>query len=262
MTRFDFFSAASAGEFSNGASALHNLNPAVKLLTTAVFIVSVVSFGRYELSRLFPYIFYPTLIGAVSGAPYAPLFKRFMAALPFCLFAGVSNIVFDKAPAFSVAGFAVTYGLISFLTVIFKTYLCVFAVFLLVCVTPLYRLTAAMRFLKTPAVFIAVFEMTVRYAGALQSEAYAKYTAYSLRAGRVKGVKINHMGALLGQLLISGLNRAERVYAAMKLRGYNPGAPSSAEFKLNRADLVFGFAVCFFCAGLRAFDIYSFLGAA
>jgi len=46
-------------QLSGGDTCVHRLHPTMKLLTTAVFIITVVSFDRYAFGRLVPYIFYP-----------------------------------------------------------------------------------------------------------------------------------------------------------------------------------------------------------
>lgn len=238
---------------------MHKLHPTVKLLTTGVFIVVAVSFDRYAFGRLIPYVFYPTLLMALSETPYAMLLKRFLIALPFCLFAGISNAIFDRVPAFAVNGVTVSYGAISLFTIIFKTYLCVMAVLLLVASTPLAEITASMRRLKLPDVFVALFEMTYRYIGVLFEEAYSMHVAYILRSRGKKGVDIKNIGSFLGQLLLRSFDRAERVYNAMKCRGYAQGALSRGYEKLKIRDWIFGFAACFAFIAFRIIDTKTFL---
>lgn len=116
--------------------------------------------------------------------------------------------------------FSITSGMLVFFSVLFKTYLCVMAVLLLVATTPVVSLTDSLRLLRVPLVFINVFEMTYRYIGTLLEQTNSMYTAYRLRGGRKKGVELRHMGPFLGQLLLRSFDRAERVYSAMQCRGY------------------------------------------
>jgi cobalt/nickel transport system permease protein len=210
-------------QLSAGSTCIHRLHPLVKLLASALFVVTVVSFNRYALAQLVPYIFYPMLLTALSETPYKTLVKRFLIALPFCLFAGISNVFFDNTTAFAIGSITVSWGLISLLTILFKTYLCVMAVLILVSVTPFSELTGALRRLRTPGIFITMFEMTYRYIGVLLHEAYSMSIAYSLRSLNRKGIEMRDMGSFAGQLLIRSFDRADRVYNAMKCRGYAPG---------------------------------------
>ena len=238
-----------------GNTIIHRLHPMVKLLATAVFVITVVSFGRYSFGRLVPYVFYPTLMMALSETPYTMLLKRFFIALPFCLFAGVANVLFDRAAAFAIGGVTVSYGVVSLLTILFRVYLCVMAVLILVSVTPLSEIIKSFRRLRTPDIFVIVFEMTYRYIGVLFEEAYSMYTAYSLRNVNVKGIEIKDMGGFTGQLLIRSVDRADRVYNAMKCRGYALHSPPPDGGKLTKSDAAFCAVTCFLCAACRFIDV-------
>jgi cobalt/nickel transport system permease protein len=250
-------------QLASGSTCIHRLNPLAKLLTAAVFIVTVVSFNRYALGRLIPYIFYPALLMALSETPYTMLFKRFLIALPFCLFAGISNIIFDRNTAFVINDIAVNYGVISFFSILFKTYLCVMAVLMLVSVTRFSELTAELRRLRLPQIFIIMFELTYRYIGVLLNEAYSMSIAYSLRGPNRKGIEVRDMGSFVGQLLIRSFDRAERVYNSMKCRGYSSdyalqNIPQKKE-TLVLQDFIFLFLVCLLCALFRFVDINAML---
>lgn len=157
---------------------------------------------------------------ALSETPYSMLLKRALLALPFCLLAGLSALFLETGAAFSLGDIVITRGMLVFLSVLLKTYLCVMAVLLLVATTPVVSLTDALRALRVPFLFISVFEMTYRYIGTLLDQTGSMYTAYRLRGGRRKGIELRHMGAFLGQLLLRSFDRAERVYSAMQCRGY------------------------------------------
>jgi len=252
-------------KLSGGNSCVHRLSPSVKLLTTAVFIVTVVSFDRYALARLTPYVFYPALLMALSETPYSALLKRFLIALPFCLFAGISNIIFDAAPAFALGAVTVSRGVVSFFSILFKTYLCVMAVLLLAAVTPFAQITGSMRRFRLPQIFIVMFEMTYRYIGVLVTEAYSMFTAYSLRSANGKGIAIKDMGGFTGQLLLRGFDRADRVYSAMKCRGYSSNyALSETRRKsenLKAGDFIFLFVSCILCITFRVININALFSA-
>lgn len=174
-------------QFSGRDSVIHRRHGLAKMLSAFVFIVTVVSFSRYEIGRIIPYVFYPVVLAALSDTPWKLLRKRISLALPFALFAGVSNIIFDRTDAFAIGSFAVSYGMISFIAIFFRTFLCVAAVMLLVAVTPFWDLSVQLRRLHLPELFISMFEMTYRYIGTLLEEAGTMYTAYMLRSPNRKG---------------------------------------------------------------------------
>ena len=206
---------------SAGKTAIHRLHPLAKLLSCAVFIIFTASYGRYDFIRLVPYLFYPFVMAALAELPFRLLFSRVLVALPFCLFAGVSNVIYDTGTVYSAGGFTLSFGMLSLATILLKMFLCVMAALLLVATTPFTELTSQLRRLRVPAAFVMVFEMTYRYVGVLLEEVYSMTTAYKLRSGVKKAIEMRHMGSFAGQLLLRAVDRAERVYAAMRCRGYS-----------------------------------------
>jgi cobalt/nickel transport system permease protein len=224
-------------------------------LAAAVYILTVVSFDRFSFGRLIPFIFYPALLMALSQTPYSKLNRRFLIALPFCLFAGMSNIIFDRAAAFTIGGITVNWGLVSFAVILFRTYLCVMAVLILVSVTPLSDLANELRRLQLPAIFVIMFELSYRYIGVLLNEVYSMSIAYFLRSPNRKGIEIRDMGSFAGQLLIRSFDRAERVYNAMKCRGFTPGYVFQNQPAPRIKDFVFLATVCLLCVTFRFVDV-------
>ena len=226
-------------QLSGGQSTVHLRHPSVKLVSAFVFIVLVVSFDRTEFGRLIPFVFYPVVLMALSGTPWPIVLKRVALALPFGLLAGISNIIFDTSTALTMAGIAVSTGVVSFFSILFRTFLCVTAVLLLVAVTPFNQLTGHLRRMHVPDIFVTLFEMIYRYIGVLMEEASSMYTAYMLRSTEHKGLQMRHMGSFVGQLLIRSFDRAERVYAAMKCRGYPGRTLRKERSPILMADAIF-----------------------
>ncbi len=202
------------------ASFIRNIHPVCKWVTTLAFILVVLSFDRLDGKGLLPYLAYSVVVLALARVPYRTLLKRCVPALPFCLLVGLSHMAYDKGGAFVVAGFAIPFGVATFLIFMLRTFLCVSAALVLVAVTPLSELSAGLRSLRVPDVLVTTFEMTYRYIGLLWEETWSAYTAYSLRRAGGRGVALRHVGSFIGTLLLRSLDRAERVYCAMLGRGY------------------------------------------
>ena len=241
-------------QLSAGKSVLHSLHPGAKLIFSFVFIITVISFGRHDFGRLVPYIFYPAVLIPLSGTPYALLFKRFVLAAPFCLFMGISAVLLEKETAFSAGNISVSFGILSLSVIIYRTWLCVMAVLLLAAVTPLSELSAQLRRLGMPDIFITMFEMTYRYLGVLFTEAASMRTAYALRSAGTKGVDIRHAGTFIGCLLLRSFDRAERIYAAMKCRGYGLHCEVRKTKTFRMRDALFCAVVCSLCLLFRFVD--------
>jgi cobalt/nickel transport system permease protein len=183
-------------------------------------MVTVISFDRYALRPLLPFLFYPSILIALGELPPALLFRRAALALPFCLFTGISNCVFERDAAFYAGSLGVSFGFISLCTLLLRTLLCVAAVLILIATTPWPRLFSQLRRFRVPGVFMTVFELCYRYSAVLLAEAHSMYTAYLLRSRGAKGVAMHHMGSFVGCLFLRSVDRAERVYSAMQCRAY------------------------------------------
>jgi len=229
---------------SAGKTVIHRLHPLAKILSAFVFIVFVASFGRYDFLRLAPYLFYPFVMMALAELPYRLLLTRVLIALPFCLFAGISNVLFDSNTAFVIGGVTVSLGALSLATILIKMYLCVMAALLLVATTPFTELTAQLRRLKVPVIFVMIFEMTFRYIGVLLEEVHSMITAYKLRSGTKKRLEMKHMGSFVGQVILRGFDRAERVHSAMRCRGHSLNHIPPARRRLRVSDVFAVLAVC------------------
>jgi len=239
-----------------GNTVIHRLHPLVKILTAFIFIVTVVSFGRYDLVRLTPYLFYPFILMALAALPYKVLLLRVVIALPFCLFAGISNVIFERTVAFDIGGMAVSFGVISLFTILMKMYLCVMAALLLIATTPFTELTAQLRRMRVPMVFVMVFETTFRYIGVLLEEVHSMIIAYRLRSGLKKAIEIKHMGTFTGQLVLRGFDRAERVHMAMRCRGYSLSCIPPARRQLTAVDYIMLAAVTIPAVLLRIIEVF------
>jgi cobalt/nickel transport system permease protein len=207
---------------------------------------------------MLPYIFYTQIMMALAEIPFSLLFKRYLIAVPFCLFAGISNVIFDQKIAFSIGGLEVSYGVISLFTILFRAYLCIIALLILVGTTPFAQLAAQMRRLKLPDIFVTVFEMIYRYIGVLVSEAHSMNLAYSLRSNGRKAIEFKHVGSFLGQLMLRSIDRAERVYAAMKCRGYAMRDFTRVRQKVRISDVVYLVFIIIACLFFRLFFIGYF----
>jgi cobalt/nickel transport system permease protein len=193
---------------------------------------------------------------ALAELPYKLLLSRVLIALPFCLFAGLSNVIFDRTAAFTISGVTVSLGVLSLATILLKMYLCVMSALLLVATTQFTELTAQLRRLHVPMTFVMVFEMTFRYIGVLLEEVHAMTTAYKLRSGTKKALEMRHMGSFEGQILLRGFDRAERVHAAMRCRGYSLKHIPPARKRFLGSDLLALLAVCVPAILLRFFRFW------
>lgn len=203
------------------ASPVHNLCPLAKLLVTTAYIAAVASYGKYDLSGLSVMPLYPALLFALSGIPVRACFHKLRFVLPLVLAVGLFNPLLDRAPYLTLGGVSVSGGVASMLTLMLKGILCLTASFLLMATTRIDALCAALRRLHVPGLLVTLLLLTYRYVGVMTEEVAVMTDAYRLRAPGQTGVRFNAWGSFLGQVLLRSTDRAEELYASMRLRGYH-----------------------------------------
>ncbi|MEG1136898.1 cobalt ECF transporter T component CbiQ [Clostridium sp.] len=215
-------------------TSIHRLHPLVKLLTTVVYLTVVVSFGKYEISSLLPFIFYPVIIFALAELPVAPILKRILFVEPFIIGVGILNPLFDQNTMI-LGGIVISRGWVTFLSIFIKCGLTVAVSILLIATTGMDKLAVALRMLKIPKIFVLQLLLTYRYISVLIEEVSRMMRAYSLRAPGQKGIHRSVWGSFAGQLILRTFERAQRVYQSMNLRGftgeYNTGDVAKLSFK-------------------------------
>jgi len=240
-------------------SAVHRVHPLAKLAVTMAYLVAAASFGRYETVRLLPLFFYPVVVWAAAELPLRPILKRVLLAGPLILGIGALNPLFDQRLV-AVGGVAVAQGWLAFLSIAVKCTLTVTAALLLLATTGMDRLAAALRMLRVPRLFVLQLLLTYRYISVLMEETGRTLLAYSLRAPRQKGVRPGAWGPLAGQLLLRTYDRSQRVYQAMRLRGFDGEYRTGGEARVRPADWAYLLGWAAFFAVLRMYDVPVTLG--
>ena len=204
-----------------GESPVHALCPLAKFFATIAYIVVVVSFDKYDFAGLVPMVLWPVLLFEFSGIPVSTCFHKLRFVLPLVLAVGLFNPLFDRAPYLTLGGVAVSGGVVSMVTLMCKGAFCLMASFLLMATTRIDALCAALRRLRVPGMILTLLLLTYRYVGVMTEEVAIMTDAYKLRAPGQKGVHYTAWGSFLGQLLLRSMDRAEELYAAMRLRGFH-----------------------------------------
>jgi len=221
-------------DLANKNTSIHNIHPLAKVIATVIYLIMLTSCGRYEISRLLPYIFYPVLIFAFAELPAVPILKRVLLVEPLIIGIGILNPLFDNY-TINIGDFAISRGWITFFSIFIKSSMAIVASLLLVATTGMDKMALALRMLKIPKIFVLQLLLTYRYISVLIEEVFKMQRAYTLRAPGQKGIHISAWGSFAGQLILRAFDRAQRVYQAMSLRGftgeYNTGEIPKFMFK-------------------------------
>ena len=208
-----------------GDSPLHRMDPRAKLVTTLVFIVTVVSFGKYELSALIPFFVFPLVQISVGSLPVGYLLRKVLIVAPFALFIGIFNPLLDRDILFRLGGVHFSGGWISYLSILLRFVLTVTAALTLVALTGFNTVCLALEKLGVPRPFVVQLLFLYRYIFVLTDEAARLARARALRTFESRGMGFKPFVSILAQLLLRTLDRAQRVHLAMRCRGFEGHMP-------------------------------------
>ena len=127
---------------------------------------------------------------------------------------------------------------------------------------PVARTLAAAGSLGVPSTFVLIAQLAHRYALTLFGEARRLRTAMLSRGFRIRTSAHTYrsIGHAAGALLVSGGERAERVAAAMKARGFDGTPRSLVPFQTRPSDVLAFVVILFVSAALLMWE-YALLSA-
>lgn len=236
--------------FIPGNSAVHRTGATVKLLLTLIFLIFL---GLIPFGTWIPYLlFFVLLLSAefASKIQIGYFLKRAFIALPFVL-AAIPLVFSGPDPSHGLilpGKIHLTIsdeGVVRFISIALKSWISVQAAILLTATTRFNELLAALRGLRTPALFVAVLSLMWRYLAIIIDEAQSMLHARASRSVSLPGVRqggsiawrARVTGGMAGALFLRSLERSDRVYAAMLSRGYNGDLPAITTSRLPAKDL-------------------------
>jgi cobalt/nickel transport system permease protein len=242
--------------FQEGGSLLHRLEARTKLLITLAFIfaATLTPTGRWEvLGGLAILLAAGVILGTLS-----PLLvmRRSALALPFVLAAVPLLFTREGDELFTIPVLAWRWtasdaGLEAVLTILLKSWLSVSAAVVLTATTPAADLLRALRGLHVPRLIVTTVSFMYRYIFVIGEEAQRLMRARDSRSavlGEGSGGSIRPdgrasarwrarvLGNMVGSLFLRSYERAERIYDAMRSRGYDGELRSLAVTSLRRLD--------------------------
>lgn len=218
---------------------VHRLDPRAKVVTTLVFIVCVVSFGKYEVLPMLPFALFPIALASEGGLPLELIGKRLLLAAPFAVFLGIFNPLLDREIVGRIGSLAISGGWVSYASILVRFVLTAGAALVLVGTTRFNDVVLALERLGTPEVLATQLLLLYRYIFVLAEEVMRMSRARTLRSFGGRGMGMRVYIQMLGQLLLRTFARAERIYAAMLGRGFDGHVRSPRRLSFTARDAVF-----------------------
>jgi len=240
---------------------VHRLDPRVKVIATMLFLLTVVSFPKYEVLALFPFFLFPVLLMTIGEIPVLFILKKVLLVSPFAVFIGIFNPFLDTRIAAVIVGIPVSAGWISFAAIMLKFSLTISAAILLIATTSFPGVCHALRQLGFPSLFTSQLLFLYRYIFVLMEEAMRIIRARDMRSFGKRGTEMKVFVRLIGILFLRTVDRAERIYYAMLSRGFQGDILTLKQFRIKAGDSAFMAATIALLAVFRFFRVTEQIGS-
>jgi cobalt/nickel transport system permease protein len=255
-----FFDISYLDTLSYQKTPVHQLDPRAKLVTTLLFVAIVLSFDKYAIAALIPFVIYPVVLAALGSLPITYLMSKILIAAPLALFVGIFNPFFDRAVMVHLGSISISGGWVSFASIMLRFALTVSAALILIASTGFNSVCMALEKMGTPKIFAAQLLFLYRYLFVLTDEAARMVRARSLRTFEGRGMEFRVFIHMVGQLLLRTLDRAKRIHLAMRCRGFDGEIRVVRPLKIRVRDIGFMLGWSIFFLFMRFYDLPHWLG--
>ncbi len=232
-----------ADELSKRDTVLARIHPVGKLLITLLYLIALLSFPVYNLTGVFGMAVYPVLIYQLGELSVQDALRHLRGLFLLLFLVGIANPVLDREVLVCWGTLRISGGMISFATLFLKGSFALLSSYALLVSTGMENLCYAMQCMHLPGMLIVVVMLIYRYCILFLQQAKRRMLAYELRVPGQSGVSRKAWGSLAGSMLLGSIDRAQRVYESMQLRGFEGVFHVSGNRRWRKKD-TFVFCVC------------------
>lgn len=212
----------------------------VSLLLTLVYLGLMLSVPLGDLSTIILFGIYPVAAAMDIEGGYGKIFRSSLAVLPFVLFIGIFNPIFDRTVEFEAFGIKISHGWVTFVSILVRGIFAMQALLILIHKEGFYGMCGAFRRLGVPSALTNQMMMVYRYMQVFLTELLAMRRARAARSfdgSRRLGLRM--WATLIGQLLLRTFDRARAIHNAMLARGFRGEIPTrTRKVKITPASLI------------------------
>lgn len=241
-------------------SPLHRLDPRAKLITTLIFMVTVISFDKYAFSALIPFFIFPVVQVSIGGLPAGYLLRKVLLVSPFAILIGIFNPLLDRDILVHIGALQISGGWLSFFSILTRALLTVTAAFILIAATGFTAVCTALARLGVPRPFVVQLMFLYRYLFVLTDEAARMIRAISLRSFQAGGMGFKTFVSVMGHLLLRTLDRAQRIHLAMFCRAFDGEIRLMRPLKIGNKELVYMLGWSSLFIVMRLYNVSRILG--
>jgi cobalt/nickel transport system permease protein len=238
--------------FSEGASLAHRLDPRGKIVVAALFAILVAAAQTYVLALAG--LALALLFLALARLPVKQVAVRLLVVNSFVFFLWlVLPFTYPGEAAWSLGPLTATrQGLAHTGLITLKSNAIIIALMALIATVPIVTLGQALHTLRLPDKLCHLLLFTYRYIYVFEQEYRRLVQAMKIRGFRPRTNLHTYRSYanLTAMLLVRSFDRAERVFAAMRCRGFQGTFYSLKTFTWQRRDGIFLAAALVALAGL------------
>lgn len=223
----------------NAKYLLQHIDTRAKLITTVMFLFSVLFISVYNLSAIIVHMVFPIVLCSLGRISYFTTFKRSLIILPFVLFIGIFNPIYDTTPLIFIGNTAISAGWISFLSIIVRGLISTQAVIILISSSGFNNISHAMNRLGIPTLLSTQLLFAYRYIFVLLNEALNMHRARTARSYGIDSYPFKMWGVFIGQLFLRAVEHSKTINQAMLSRGFTGEIPLAQQHIWDRKDTFF-----------------------
>ncbi len=236
------------------------LHPSVSIVLTLIYVVCVTSLSIYNVVGLLQMFLFVFILFEMHDLSFVAIFVRLRVVWALLFLLGIANVFIDRSIVIYWLGIPMSGGVLSFMTLYLKEFLCVSACWAMVQIHGMENLCYGMQKLHVPRVLIVVIMLIDRYLIQLLKEVQRSSIAYSFRAPNQKGIQSRAWGSFVGSILLRSIDRAQILYESMCLRAFH-GEFYLRNSSVNTKQSIFYFVgMIFFVLVLRFIPVFSWVG--
>ena len=216
-------------ELGDKYTMIHKIDSSIKIIVTIIYVIKVLSIKQFIISDITSIVLYPLILFKFGKVPVKFILKKVLFILPLILGLSVINLIIDFS--YSEIYFSVL--------LLFKCIFTLIGALLLMVTTGINNLAFGLKKLKIPNILIMQILMLHRYIILMMEECYRVKSAYELRTLGEKSMTMKDYGRIIGQMLLKTIDKSEKVYEAMKLRGFDGDLYINSNKKVGCIDFLY-----------------------
>lgn len=216
-------------ELGDKYTMIHKIDSSIKIIVTIIYVIKVLSIKQFIISDIISIVLYPLILFKFGKVPVKFILKKVLFIVPLILGLSVINLIIDFS--YSEIYFSVL--------LIFKCIFTLVGALLLMVTTGINNLAFGLKKLKIPNILIMQILMLHRYIILMMEECYRVKSAYELRTLGEKSMTMKDYGRIIGQMLLKTIDKSEKVYEAMKLRGFDGDLYINSNKKVGCIDFLY-----------------------